>query len=665
MRPIGRGKSNLILSVLAFPVFGLLMGGCAGVLSGDGDDNNGPAANQPPVIIGDTVTVNNVAPETGQSITLSITTSDPENQALTYAWDDGNATAGEFTGSGASVFWNTTVAGAYVISVTVTDTKGATDTETASLTVTQAVVNTPNDPPAFTDAGIAKDVTAPVAGQKIIFTATAVDPNGDPLSFIWEDNTGQENFADPAVGADGKAKIWWTAPASGSFTITAIANDGRSGSRVISTTVAVDTGVNVGAFPSSFNFVGAEHCSNCHPDIYATEQMTSHAHREDNMQAAGLGRLESCRGCHNVGWQNGGYIDYELTPQFANVQCESCHGSGVGHPANGKLPLNFDPAQSCGTCHIGSHHPTYTEWQTSGHATFDISAEAEEENIIEAACIKCHNGEWFVKIQINGEAQPEEDLPAGSGAHISCATCHDPHDAKYEYQLRVDPEGSVTIPFDDTVVSAGAANTCLMCHNGRRKRSDMEKTIAQGGRGFHGNSQGPMIYGIGGYEFEGVTYDKEHPHNTWNQGKCITCHMYTEEFVSEEDPAITGHSFKPQFESCLACHTFGSAEDMQTYVEAYQEDTEVLIAEFEAAWPAAWKETGEEGIVLHNAPDKNDPPAYDGPPIGDPNGDLYRAAWWNYNYVKADSSRGVHNPAYSRSLLESAIDKVNELNALP
>ena len=667
MRPKGTGKSSLNLAVLAFLSLGLLISGCADMLSGNGKDDDGPGANQAPVIIGDTVSASMTDPETGQSVSFAITTSDPENQPLTYLWDDGNAAAGDFVGTGAEVFWSTTVPGAYVISVTITDSEGATDTETVGFTVSQAVVITPNDPPAFTADGIKKDVTAPVAGQKIVFSATAADPNGDPLSFIWEDNTGQENFFDASVGDDGKAKVWWSVDTPGSYTITAIANDGRSGSHVISATVAVEAGVSVGAFPSAFNYMGKEYCANCHGDIVATEEMTAHAHREDNMQAAGLGRLESCRECHNVGYQDGGYIDYELTPQFANVQCESCHGTGVGHPANGKLPLNFAAELSCGKCHTGSHHPTMDEYVTSGHATFDISAEAEEDNIIEASCIKCHSGEWFVKIQINGEDPPAEDLPKGSGSHISCATCHDPHENKFEGQLRVDSEGTVTIPFDDTVVSAGPSNTCLMCHNGRRTRKNMNDTIAKGGRGFHGNSQGPMIYGIGGFEFEGVGYDKEHPHNTWNQDKCITCHMYKKEYESEDAPAITGHTFAPTFESCLACHTFGSAEEMKTYVDAYQEETQALLDEFVSLWPAEWTDLSDpEHPVLNNRPDPdNDPPTYQGPPTEDPIGDQYRQAWWNWYYVSADSSLGVHNPAYARSLIESGIDKLNELNALP
>jgi hypothetical protein len=642
----------------------LIASGCANWASGGGgngiDDPIVDPVNKAPVIVGNTISASVLNPETSQSVKLAITAVDPEDEALTFAWDDGNAGAGVFDGSGASVFWTTTEAGPYTISVTVSDPDLLTASATTSLTVTQAAAPPgPNAAPVFDAAGISKDVTTPVAGQKIIFAAQASDPDGDPLQFIWEDSTGANNFFDESVGEDGKAKASWRFDTAGSYTITAIANDGKGASKVISAVMEVTANVSLAALPATFEFKGAEFCSSCHSDIYDSYVLTGHATREDEMQAAGLGRLESCRECHNVGYQNGGFIDYEVTPQFANVQCESCHGTGVGHPANGPLPNWFDePAETCGKCHTDAHHPTFDEWETSLHATFDLEAS----NATRTSCIKCHNGEWFVRIQINGEDPPAENLALGT--HITCATCHDPHEATHENQLRVDPAATIILPFDDTPVNGGSANTCLSCHDGRRNRGNLDTFVTSGGHGFHPNSQGPMLYGIGGVEWPGFEYDTQHPHNTWNEEKCITCHMYTKEFEGAESPAIVGHSFIPKIESCNVCHTFQNAEEMEAYKAEYQNETLALLEEFEELWPAQWKTVVDGVTTIHEQPDSADPPTFDGPPLDDPLGNQYRECLWNYEYIEADSSKGIHNPAYGRALLNSAIAKLTELNAI-
>jgi formate-dependent nitrite reductase cytochrome c552 subunit len=191
----------------------------------------------------------------------------------------------------------------------------------------------------------------------------------------------------------------------------------------------------------------------------------------------------------------------------------------------------------------------------------------------------------------------------------------------------------------------------------------METTIAKGGRGFHANSQGPMLFGVGNADIPGVEFDTEHPHNTWNQDKCVTCHMYEKDYENADNPGIFGHTFKARFETCLACHSNATVESMEQMTEDFQAETQALMHEFEEAWPAQWKTIDGDTVTIRNAPDTKDPPQWDGPPVQDPVGNAYREAWWNYAYVEEDFSLGVHNPGYARQLLQTAIARVKELNA--
>jgi hypothetical protein len=292
--------------------------------------------------------------------------------------------------------------------------------------------------------------------------------------------------------------------------------------------------------------------------------------------------------------------------------------------------------------------------------------------------MQCHNGQYFVKIQIEGEDPPAEDFTPemmNDDMRIACSTCHDVHNGQYESQLRVDSSGPVTIPFDEsgpagtgTVVMAGKSTICMMCHNGRRTWTDRDKQI-QGTstpRGIHGNSQGPTLFGIAGFEFPGFYYDKEHPHNTWNPDKCVTCHMFSKEYDPETHaPKIWGHDWEPAWEACASCHPQVTDEaSYEAFKGDFQAEIQALMDEFVNLWPAPWKDVSDPEDPTLTGRD-TDPPTGVGPPREDPAmGNLYREALWNYQYVHAEASHGVHNPDYEKQLLESAIARLEELNAI-
>ena len=67
-----------------------------------------------------------------------------------------------------------------------------------------------------------------------------------------------------------------------------------------------------------------------------------------------------CVGCHVVGFQKGGFQSLVLTPQYANVQCESCHGPGRQHSEKPAKGYGLMPTPvGCLQCHTTMNSPDF------------------------------------------------------------------------------------------------------------------------------------------------------------------------------------------------------------------------------------------------------------------------------------------------------------------
>jgi 2',3'-cyclic-nucleotide 2'-phosphodiesterase (5'-nucleotidase family) len=72
-------------------------------------------------------------------------------------------------------------------------------------------------------------------------------------------------------------------------------------------------------------------CQTCHGNIYDEWIKTSHAHALDTLVNRNEHYNPECAVCHTTGYMEGGFISLETTPQYAGVQCVSCHGRMEGH----------------------------------------------------------------------------------------------------------------------------------------------------------------------------------------------------------------------------------------------------------------------------------------------------------------------------------------------
>lgn len=119
-------------------------------------------------------------------------------------------------------------------------------------------------------------------------------------------------------------------------------------------------------------FVGSEACASCHTQEYEVWKTTGHAHAYDTLEEVHHHVDPDCVSCHVVGLQSTkGFKSRELTPLFANVGCESCHGPGRDHASSpAEHPYHKAGEDSCLSCHDPENSPTFdfpTYWDKIEH----------------------------------------------------------------------------------------------------------------------------------------------------------------------------------------------------------------------------------------------------------------------------------------------------------
>ncbi|MCC7195085.1 MAG: hypothetical protein IT356_05965 [Gemmatimonadaceae bacterium] len=322
--------------------------------------------------------------------------------------------------------------------------------------------------------------------------------------------------------------------------------------------VVYRSGTNFAAPPAAgANFVGYYDvagkqtvCGSCHVDFQTRWSKTKHASAWADLQASG-GAKGYCEACHTVNNLGNFAADTAVgfrstkADRYHDVQCESCHGSGLTHasaPSSANRPLasivsDTTVTSGCGGCHTGSHDPFASEWQKSGHSkTWAASYKSTD-----PYCQGCHTGQgalanWGVK----GNYVEKNNTSNGTKNMVSatCAVCHDPHGSDNDHQLR--------FPLNAPNLEA---NLCIKCHQRRATAGDVVTEPGNTRNSVH-SPEGPTLLGNAGWFPPGMSAADSiigtHGTPSRNPKLCATCHVQSysgTDPVTKQQVFYTGHRF--------------------------------------------------------------------------------------------------------------------------
>jgi hypothetical protein len=242
-----------------------------------------------------------------------------------------------------------------------------------------------------------------------------------------------------------------------------------------------------------------------------------------------------------------------------------------------------------------------------------------------ASCAGCHSGGGFSKMVAAGLTPDTVEAGDPNPTRQDCRTCHQIHTGYTEADWALESTAPVTLyAFEDVTYDGGMGNLCANCHQPRRQieEPDADGNIAVTSThwGPHHGPQSAMLLGIGG-SVEG----NPGAHGMLVRDTCVTCH------IGKND----SHTFEPVLASCQDCHQ--DAEDFD--IDGVQTEVEGLIAEVGELLKAKGllDEEGHPVVGVYPA--------------------AQASALWDYIFiVSEDGSLGVHNPRYTKTLLNAAVE---------
>lgn len=332
--------------------------------------------------------------------------------------------------------------------------------------------------------------------------------------------------------------------------------------------------------------------------------------------------------------------------------------------------------------------PFEEQWASSPHA--DAEAEAfvhwneDDPAEVPTSCAKCHSTTGFMDfVGADGSAFGSVEAAAPIGQVVECQACH--NDVTQNLSTVMFPSGV-------EVTGLGPEARCMTCHQGRASTVSVNQGFVDAGLdpvadldtvsedvGFtniHYYPAAATQYGtvvMGGYEYEGKTYDAKFDHVA-GMDTCVDCH--------------NSHTLEVKFEECTACHEgltgpedlanirmFGSLVDYNGNGDI-EEGIMAEIAGLQDALLQAMQAYANEvsGVPIVYNPASHPYFFADTDGNGEANdGDERYATWtprlakaaYNYQMSQKDPGEFAHGGKYTIQLLYDSIEDLNQALATP
>jgi nitrate/TMAO reductase-like tetraheme cytochrome c subunit len=261
-----------------------------------------------------------------------------------------------------------------------------------------------------------------------------------------------------------------------------------------------------------------------------------------------------------------------------------------------------------------------TAWSESVHGTGEAYVRGTS-----ADCAGCHSGGGFSARIAAGLAPDQVENGDPNPTRQDCRTCHQIHTTFTSDDWALETTDPVNLfAIEGSTFDGGEGNLCVNCHQPRRAFPTAENGVITGITSHWGPHHGPqsaMLLGVAG-SVEG----KPSPHYSAVENTCVGCHMGDSK----------SHTFEPDVATCQGCHTDATDFD----IDGVQTETQTRLDELGKALVAK--------NVLSDITADGHPTVTEAP-------EGVATALYNWIYIAhEDKSKGVHNPAYTKALLDAA-----------
>jgi hypothetical protein len=301
--------------------------------------------------------------------------------------------------------------------------------------------------------------------------------------------------------------------------------------------------------------------------------------------------------------------------------------AGPPGPEGPQGPPGEPPAASdlsCTTCHNDTDLITskVVAWEESNHGMNESYVRGTS-----ASCAGCHSGSAFSEMVAAGLNPGSVESGDPEPTRQDCRTCHAIHTSYTGEDWALETTDPVELyAFEGETFDGGKGNLCATCHQPRRQIDeavDGQIEVTSTHWGPHHGPQSAMLLGLAG---AGEVEGSPSAHYEMIEDTCVSCHL-------------SNHSFEASLESCQDCHSGAESFD----INGTQTEVQELLDEL------------EEALISKGWLDDEGHPAVTSVPEGE------AAALWNWIYIAhEDKSLGVHNPAYTRALLEASLEALGQ-----